>query len=299
VWTDAHVIAATEMAEEMCEEMDRRLMALQDLDAKNGVEEKLARRSGSGFHPILGIFDEVQVAIMCPAKDAKGAPYGGFKNASRFFNALRRIENQGRAVNITVWLGTQDPNPQNFPVMLRNGAHVRASLPLGSEGQSKMVLGEDAVTAGAAPHKLRRGIDKGVVVVTGEGVNFPTGQAHMTVWTHFVDGDAAHQIADRAKTRRAALTSRTGQRDGQTGELPPLDVLADIAAILGDAVRLPKQEAMLRLAERDDRYRDWTDARLKAALEDAGAPQYTYNGVTHVHGDRVRDALARRFSATD
>ncbi|WP_228562104.1 hypothetical protein [Catenulispora rubra] len=296
--TDDHVIATVEMVEDAADEMDRRLLAVPELNLANGVDEKVARKPGSGFHPIIVVVDEAQVAVMCGAKDANKKPYGGLSNESRFLTACRRIHNQGRAVNVTLELGTQDPDPQNFPKMLRNGSHLRASLPLGSEGQAKMVLGEDAVKAGATPHRLRRGIDKGVVVATGEGLDFPVGQAHMTVWTHFIDGDDATTIADRAKTRRAAMTSRTGAHDAAE-ELPPLDVLADIAAILGAAPRMLTQEAMQRLAERDERYRDWTNADFKAALDEAGAPTYTYNGRMHVHGDRVREALTRRFSATE
>ena len=195
-------------------------------------------------------------------------------------------------------LGTQDPDPQNFPKMLRNGSHLRASLPLGSEGQAKMVLGEDAVKAGATPHRLRRGIDKGVVVATGEGVDFPIGQPHMTVWTHFIDGDDATAIADRAKTRRAAMTSRTGAHDAAE-ELPPLDVLADVAALIGDAPRMLVREVMQRLAERDGRYREWTNSDFKTAMEDAGAATGLYEGRMHVHGGRVREAVLRRFSANE
>ncbi|MFL6110528.1 MAG: ATP-binding protein [Catenulispora sp.] len=296
--TDAHVIATVEMVEDAADEMDRRLLAVGELNLPNGVDEKLARKPGSGFHPIIVVVDEAQVAVMCGAKDGNKKPYGGLTNESRFLTACRRIHNQGRAVNVTLQLGTQDPDPQNFPKMLRNGSHLRASLPLGSEGQAKMVLGEDAVKAGATPHRLRRGIDKGVVVATGEGVDFPVGQPHMTVWTHFIDGDDATAIADRAKTRRAAMTSRTGAHDAAE-ELPPLDVLADVAAILDGAPRMLTQEAMQRLAERDERYREWTNADFKAALDEAGAATYTYNGRMHVHGDRVREALSRRFSATD
>jgi len=296
--TDEHVIATTEMVEAGVAEMERRLLALQDSDAPNGVTEAMARTPGSGFHPLEIYVDEAQVAIMCPAVDGKKVPYGGFKNASRFFTACRKIQNQGRAVNVTLKLGTQDPNPQNFPVMLRNGSHLRAALALGSEGQAKMVLGDDLVKAGAAPHRLRRGIDKGVVVAAGEGVTFPAGEAFMTIWTHFIDGTASHEVADRAKEHRAAVESRTGAHDAAE-ELPPLDVLADVAAILDGAPRMLTQEAMQRLAERDERYREWTNADFKAALDEAGAATYTYNGRMHVHGDRVREALARRFSATD
>ena len=295
--TDEHVMATTEMVEAAAEEMERRLLAVQGLDAKNGVDEKLGRRAGSGFHPLIVIVDEAQVAIMCPAVDNAKNPYGGFKNRSRFFNACRRIQNQGRAVNVTLWLGTQDPNPQNFPLMLRNGSHVRSALPLGSEGQAKMVLGEDAVNAGAAPHRLRRGIDKGVVVVTGEGVDFPAGQPHLTVWSHFIDGDGAHQVADNAKARRSAVVTGDGRAPAE--DAAPLDVLTDVAAILGGAPRALVQDVMRALAERDARYREWTNADFKAAMESAGAPTYPYDGRMHVHGGRVREALAARISATE
>jgi S-DNA-T family DNA segregation ATPase FtsK/SpoIIIE len=296
--SDRHVIAGTHMIEATVEEMEDRLERARSMGFKDGVPEEVARKPGSGFHPIVVAVDEAQKAVMCPAIGSDKIPYGGLTNKSRFLTGCREIQNQGRAVNVVLYLGTQDPTPQNFPVLLRNSAHLRASLPLGSKGQSEMVLGEDAVAAGAAPHRLRRGIDKGVVVAFGEGLDFPVGQSHMTVWTHFVSGEDAHVVADRAKDRRKAVATRTGRADGQDDE-PELDVLADVAAVVGDETRLLKQEVMLRLAERDDRYREFTDARLKAELEAAGAAQYTYNGVTHIHGDRVRDALARRFSATD
>jgi S-DNA-T family DNA segregation ATPase FtsK/SpoIIIE len=80
---------------------------------------------------------------------------------------------------------------------------------------------------------------------------------------------------------------------------PELDVLADVAALVGNAPRMKVQEVMQRLAEQDERYREWTNADFKAAMEKAGAENYPYNGVTHVHGGRVREALARRFSASD
>ena len=295
---DRHVIATTHMVEGAVVEMERRLEEAGRLGFKDGVPEELARKPGSGFHPLIVIVDEAQRAIMCPAVDEDKNPYGGLTNRGRFLSACRNLMNQGRAVNVVLWLGTQDPNPQNFPVLLRNSAHLRASLPLGSKGQSVMVLGEDAVAAGAAPHRLRRGIDKGVVVAFGEGLDFPTGQAHMTVWTHFVDGEAAHMVADRAKARRKAVTTRTGRADEQD-DRPELDVLADVAAVLDGVPRMLKTEVMHLLAERDDRYRTWTDGQMKAALEAAGAPQYTSNGKTTINGDKVREVLARRFSVMD
>lgn len=294
--SDRHVIAGTHMIEATVEEMEDRLERAREMGFKDGVPEEVARKPGSGFHPIIVAVDEAQKAVMCPATDADKNPYGGLTNKSRFLTGCREIQNQGRAVNVVLYLGTQDPTPQNFPVLLRNSSHLRASLPLGSKGQSEMVLGEDAVTAGAAPHRLRRGIDKGVVVAFGEGLDFPVGQSHMTVWTYFVNGEDAHVVADRAKERRRPVTTRAGAEDQD--DLPELDVLADVAALLGDARRMKVQEVLQRLAEQDERYRDWTNADFKAAMEAEGAENYPYNGITHVHGGRVREALARRFSAS-
>lgn len=294
---DRHVIATTYMLERAVIEMERRLEEANKLGLKDGIPEELARKPGSGFHPLVVIVDEAQRAIICPAVDGDKNPFGGLTNKGRFLTACRNLMNQGRAVNIVLWLGTQDPTPQNFPHMLRNSAHLRASLPLGSKGQAEMVLGEDAVAAGAAPHRLRRGIDKGVVVAFGEGLDFPVGSSHMTVWTHFVNGEDAHLVAVRAKERRKAVTTSTGRTDGQDAE--PLDVLADVAALLGDAPRMRVQEVLQRLAEQDERYREWTNADFKAAMDEAGAENYPYNGVTHVHGGRVREAVARRISASD
>ncbi|PWS48510.1 hypothetical protein DLE01_26850, partial [Streptomyces sp. FT05W] len=38
------------------------------------------------------------------------------------------VHNQGRAVDVTLWEGTQDPTDQNLPKLVREGAHTRASL---------------------------------------------------------------------------------------------------------------------------------------------------------------------------
>lgn len=292
---DEHVIRTVHMVEGLVEEMERRNTAVKDSGSENGITPEMARKRGSGFHPIVGIVDEAQVAYMCPVKDEDGKPYGGSKTTSRYFMAVRRIHNQGRAVNVTLWEGTQDPTNENLPKTAREGAHIRAALALGTESQARMALGEAPVDKGAAPHELRMGLDKGKVVAAGDGVPVATGQVSTTVRTHFIDGKDAAAITDRAKSARKPVATRTGEQDDQ----PDLDVLADVAAVLDGAVRMRKDEAMHLLAERDDRYRTWTDGQMKAALEAAGAPQYTYNGVTHIHGERVREAMARRFSATD
>ncbi|MFF9345494.1 ATP-binding protein, partial [Streptomyces sp. NPDC014773] len=173
--TDDHVIEATEMVEGGVEEMERRLTA----------------PAGTDFPPLILLVDEAQVAFMCPVKDADKRPYGGSKATSRYFMAARKIHNQGRAVNVLLWQGTQDPTDQNLPKLVREGAHTRASLALGTESQARMALGDKAVDGGAAPNLLRPGLDKGTVIVASDGIAIPAGQSSITVRTHYIDTDTA------------------------------------------------------------------------------------------------------------
>ncbi|TKA11380.1 hypothetical protein FCI23_11065 [Actinacidiphila oryziradicis] len=144
---DEHVITVTEMLEEGVREMQRRLMA----------------PPGTKFKPL--IVDEAQVAFMCPAKGEDGRQYGGTKATSRYFKAARELHNQGRRADVLLYQGTQDPTDQNLPKLVREGAHIRASLVVGTESQAKMALGDKAIDGGAAPHKLRQGLDKVTLVV--------------------------------------------------------------------------------------------------------------------------------------
>src|SRR5437763_15887088 len=119
-------------------------------------------------------------------EDLKRA-YGGKSNKSRYFMAIRKIHNQGRAVNVVAWEGTQDPTDQNLPKLAREGAHIRAALRVGSREQSRMGLGDAAVNDGAAPHELPAE-HKGTLVITGPGVPCQQGQVSGIVRTHFING---------------------------------------------------------------------------------------------------------------
>ncbi|WP_281155665.1 ATP-binding protein [Streptomyces sp. HYC2] len=272
--TDDHVIEATEMLEGGVAEMERRLQAA----------------DGADFPPLILLVDEAQVAFMCPAKDADRRPYGGSKATSRYFTAARKIHNQGRAVNVLLWQGTQDPTDQNLPKLVREGAHTRASLALGTESQARMALGDKAVDGGAAPNLLRPGLDKGTVVVASDGITIPAGQASITVRTHYIDTDTAAEIADRAKALRDGVTTLHVIERGEEH-----DPLADIFAVLGDAPRVLTADVLKRLsALNSEAYGRWTPGDLKRVLEDAGAEPYKSDGRMVVGRERVARALTNR-----
>ncbi|MFG2477974.1 FtsK/SpoIIIE domain-containing protein [Streptomyces fagopyri] len=273
--TDDHVIQVTEMLEDAVEEMNRRLQA----------------PPGTQFPALIVIVDEAQVAFMCPVKGDDKRPYGGSSSTSRYFMAARKIHNQGRAVNVLLWQGTQDPTDQNLPKLVREGAHTRASLALGSDSQARMALGDKAVDGGAAPHLLRPGLDKGTLVVASDGVEIPKGQSSITVRTHYISTEEATAIADRAKALRDGVTTLTVIERGEER-----DPLADIASALGDAPRVRTKDVLARLAALSaDAYGGWSFIDLKRVL-DAASPDIAYksDGVMVVGRDRVLRALANR-----
>ncbi|MEH0445284.1 FtsK/SpoIIIE domain-containing protein [Streptomyces sp. B21-102] len=274
--TDEHVMQVTQMVEGAVEEMNRRIQA----------------PPGTVFPPLIVVVDEAQVAFMCPAVDEDKRPYGGSKATSRYFMAVRKIHNQGRAVNVLMWQGTQDPTDQNLPKLVREGAHTRASLALGTESQARMALGDKAVDGGAAPNMLRPGLDRGTLVVASDGITIPAGQASITVRTYLIDDDGATAITDRAKALRDGVTTLHAVETGEQR-----DPLADILTVLGDASRVLTADVLKRLTTLNaDAYGRWTPGDLKRVLEDAGAEPYKSDGRMVVGRDRVARALTNQSS---
>ncbi|MFW3475543.1 FtsK/SpoIIIE domain-containing protein [Streptomyces microflavus] len=273
--TDDHVIEATEMLEGLVKEMERRIQA----------------PPGTVFTPLIGIVDEAQVAFMCPVVDSEKRPYGGSKATSRYFMAARKIHNQGRAVDVLLYEGTQDPTDQNLPKLVREGAHTRASLALGTESQARMALGDKAVDGGAAPNLLRPGLDKGTVVVASDGIKIPAGQAAITVRTHYISTDDAAVVADRAKALRDGVTTLTAIDHGEER-----DPLADIMTVLGDTSRVLTQDVLKRLAAlNEDAYGEWSFLDLKRVLDGTGAEPYKSDGRMTI----ARERLARHLTNRD
>ncbi|WP_329382115.1 ATP-binding protein [Streptomyces sp. NBC_01351] len=272
--TDEHVIDATEMLEGGVAEMERRIQA----------------PPGTVFPPLVLVVDEAQVAFMCPAVGDDKRPYGGSKATSRYFMAARKIHNQGRAVDVTLWEGTQDPTDQNLPKLVREGAHTRVSLALGTESQARMALGDKAVDGGAAPHLLRQGLDKGTVVVASDGIAIPAGQASITVRTHYIDTDTAKLIAERAKALRDGVTTAHTIDHG-----PAADPLADILSVLGTEPRVLTQDVLKRLAALNkDAYGGWSFLDLKRVLDGTGAEPYKSDGRMVIGRERLARVLASR-----
>ncbi|WP_269858728.1 FtsK/SpoIIIE domain-containing protein [Streptomyces sp. RPT161] len=295
--TDEHVIEATHMVEGGVEEMGRRIDLMRELTAKGWSQDKIL--ADPRFAPLVLIVDEAQVAYGSGAVETfitdsgavkKGAPYGGSKADSRYFQGVKKVHDQGRAVNVTIWEGTQDPTNENLPKRSREGNHIRASLVLGTESQARMAVGDSAVDAGAAPHKLRQGLDKGTLVVAGDGIELAPGQPSVTARTHYISGDDAKEIAERAKARRSGVETQ-----GEVELAEEVDHLADVLAVLGSAERMKSDEVRQRLAERNPNvYRPWSASDLTQALKPFGAEPRKSNGNQMISRARVVAAIETR-----
>ena len=273
--TDDHVVAATEMLEGAVAEMNRRLAT-----------------PGGKWKPLVVSVDEAQKAYMCPKVGPDGKPYGGRKATSRFFMAAREIHNQGRVVDVLLWQGTQDPTNENFPEMVREGAHIRGCLAIGTESKAKMGVGERAVEAGAAPHLLRPGLDKGTLVVAGELSAFgdvDSAQASVTVRTYFIDHDAACEIADRAKALRGPV-----QRVAEEQR----DLIVDVADAFGGDEVVKATDMAARLRENYPDYLPYRSLRGTTELTDLlraeGVEMKETNGTMMVRRERVYRVLDDR-----
>ncbi|MFJ9419793.1 FtsK/SpoIIIE domain-containing protein [Streptomyces sp. NPDC101227] len=306
--TDEHVIAATQMAEEGVEEMGRRIALMNELTRKGWSQDKIL--ADPRFDPLVLIIDEAQVAYGSGARETYvadngtvkyGAPYGGSKADSRYFQAIKKIHDQGRAVSVTTWEGTQDPTNENLPKRSREGNHIRASLVVGTESQAEMAVGAQALAGGAAPHKLRQGLDKGTLVVAGDGIKLTPGQSSVTVRTHFIDIDPAKEIAERAKARRAGVQTQTAAEPAED-----VDHLANVLEALGDGKRIQTQEVLRRLISKHPHaYGSWELHDLTRMLREAGAePKATRadngkTGVVCVSRARIETAIEAREDATE
>lgn len=287
--TDEHVALATAMVEWGVDEMQKRIALLEESGATDGVTREMAR-TDPRFRPIVLIVDEAQVAYGCGAKSDDGRPYGGSKATSRYFQGVKKIHDQGRAVNVTIWEGTQDPTDENLPKRSREGNHIRGSLVLGTESQAKMALGEAPVDAGAAPHKLRRGKDRGTLVVAGEGIPLESGEVSVTVRTHFISGEDAIVLTDRAKARRENVATVHKLEVAR-----PVDHLTDLAAVVGRENRVRTTEVLHRLKARNHAvYEHWTGGRLKALLAEYGEEPGVYDGYPVVKLESVERARDKR-----
>ncbi|MCI2423963.1 ATP-binding protein [Saccharopolyspora sp. K220] len=284
-------IATCVMLEWAVGEMERRYEKWRAMGRKGDVDRE-SSQPGSGFEPLIIIVDEVQKLFTCTTEHPEGGDIGGTGKKSRAVRAAQALHDQARAVNIHFWEFAQNPTNANLPVVVREGAMIRASLPVGTESIAKMALGEAPVDTGAAPHALRVGKDRGVVVLApGESMDLPGGATHTTVRTHFISTEQGYAITERAKSFRAGVAH-------QVTEPEQRDLLDDVVAAFPDGeerVKVRDLAALLReLAPTYQPYKKLNGADLAKLLDANGVPVKPHNGFPSVRLQHVTESVAVR-----
>ncbi|GAA2778251.1 FtsK/SpoIIIE domain-containing protein [Saccharopolyspora taberi] len=287
---DANFIATCDMLEWGVGEMERRYDKWRDMGRKGDVD-RASSQAGSGFEPLILVVDEVQKLYTCTTEHPDGGDIGGKGKKSRAVRAAQAIHDQGRAVNIHLWEFAQNPTDANLPVVVREGAMIRASLFVGTESIAKMALGEAPVDTGAAPHALRSGLDRGTVVLApGESMDLPGGATHTTVRTHFISTEQSYDIAERAKRFRAGIRHHQHEPEQR-------DLLDDLAAVFGDDERVKARDLVARLRALAPDHKPYTKLNattLATQLAEYDVPVKPYDGYPTVRLQHVTTAIAER-----
>ncbi|MFI9244170.1 hypothetical protein ACIGXF_16630 [Streptomyces sp. NPDC053086] len=188
------------------------------------------------------------------------------------------VETMARYVRVSRYAGgmglfiTQRPDASSVPTMLRNVCRKTACFRVKGAASSRMVLGDDAVAAGAAPHML---IDsqKGVVVLDQGGE-----EGHVTLRTDFMTIPEFREICLRGRQLRidagtlTGFAAEYGKADMEAAARKELltDCLTVLDADGVDRARTPRLLELLA-AYRPDRYQGMTEADLQARLREAKA----------------------------
>ncbi|MGW6437299.1 hypothetical protein ACWFPQ_29360, partial [Peribacillus butanolivorans] len=188
------------------------------------------------------------------------------------------VEGFARYVRVTRFVGgmgifiTQRPDASSVPTALREVCAKRASYRVKGDRSAKMVLGDDAVAGGAAPHLLGDA-SKGVVVLDqGEE------SGHATLKADVIDLPEFRDICLRGRQLREDAGTLTGdaveygKEDAE--EAARVRLLTDCVSVLDAAeVDRARTERLLELLQQalPDRYEDVTKPQLQARLRDAGA----------------------------
>lgn len=216
---------------------------------ENKVTAELASLKGSGLHPLVAWFDELQELMT--------SKYG--KEAGEI---LEKVIKLGRALGVIILIGTQIPDKDSLPTGITRNVNSRFCLSVADQTANDMILGTSAYKQGYRATVFQPVVEAGWGILRGFG---PKASA---VKSYYVDTSKAAQVIARA----VALRTKAGtlpKPDEQPRHAPVVDVLADLAQIWpGDEKSAWNETLCTLLAElRPDVYSGWEAAQLTTALK--------------------------------
>ncbi|HET6479250.1 MAG TPA: FtsK/SpoIIIE domain-containing protein, partial [Actinoplanes sp.] len=215
---------------------------------ENKVTPELASLKGSGLHPLIAWFDELQELMM--------SKYG--KEAGEI---LEKVIKLGRALGIIILIGTQIPDAKSLPTGISRNVNSRFCLSVADQTANDMILGTSAYKQGYRATIFKPVDEAGWGVLRGFG-DTQTGRSFE------VDTNEARPVVARAVALRTAagnIPTFPADRDVR----PEHSVLDDLARVWpGDEKSVWNETLCASLAElRPDVYGGWEAAQLTTALK--------------------------------
>jgi S-DNA-T family DNA segregation ATPase FtsK/SpoIIIE len=216
---------------------------------ENKVTPELASLKGSGLHPLVAWFDELQELMT--------SKYG--KDAGEL---LEKVIKLGRALGIIILIGTQIPDKDSLPTGITRNVNSRFCLSVADQTANDMILGTSAYKNGYRATVFRP-VDE-----AGWGILRGFGPGATAVRSYYVDTNAAARIVARAVALRTAagnIPTFPAERE----MAPTHHVLDDLARVWpGDEKSAWNETLCANLAElRPEVYGGWESAQLTAALK--------------------------------
>lgn len=276
---DTVVEAAMQALEDLVAEMERRGRTLGELGQVKATR-KLADRS-LGLHPLVCAMDEIHELFTHPAHGKRAAEL-----------AIKLIK-RGRKYGIILLTATQSPTADSIPKDLTRNMSCGIAFSVADHVANDGLLGSGKFRQGIRATELRMHTDRGTCVAVGL-----TAASFELVRTFYVafdeDADQVSPVIRRA-LNLLADTGRTLASTADTDPPPPVDVLADVAEVLGTDKRVRTQVVLTRLAERNAlAYEGWTHIDLKTALAEFDIRAVKSDGVMVIRADDVTLALTER-----
>ncbi|WP_163507679.1 cell division protein FtsK [Fodinicola acaciae] len=236
-----------------CQRRSKRVAfyAAKGMAPENKVTPELASLKGSGLHPLVVNIDEIQELITHPV------------HGKRAGELLEKIIKLGRALGVTLLLGTQIPDKDSLPPGITRNVNTRFCLAVADQIANDMILGTSMYRNGYRATEFGPE-EPGWGITVGMGKPAP---AH----AYDVDQAAAEAVVGRAVALRAiAGTLPTEPAQRQVG--PGYDVLRDLMTVWPSGVEREWNETLLdRLNQlRADVYGGWKPEQLTAALKPYG-----------------------------
>jgi S-DNA-T family DNA segregation ATPase FtsK/SpoIIIE len=278
---DEQVEAALEALRELRNEVTERGKILEEAGGESvALTRDLAMRDPR-MRPRVVVFDECHELF-------EHKKYGAEAE-----DLAKKVMKKARKLGITLVWVTVSPTATSIPKEVTRNTSHGVAFAVGDYIANDGILGSGKYKAGVTATGLSPIENRGTAVTVGF-----TPKPFEVIRSYYVRKDASVDEISPIVARALAL------REGiETAPAAPaaeaVDELADIAAVLGDAVRMRTQEVIQGLVERNRaHYHGWGFTDLTQVLELVDAAPTKYQGIMHVTTAKVLRALAERAEDT-